>query len=62
MKKGWKINIENLKDFADDINVKVEDIKYKTPTIITYENRKFNINTKNYYEIPAQFWTLYKLK
>ena len=49
MKKGRKIKIENLKEITDDINVKVEDIKYKTPTIIIYENRKFNINTKNYY-------------
>ena len=32
------------------INIKVEVIKYKTPIIIKYENRIFNINTKNYYE------------
>ena len=50
MKKGRKIKIENLKEITNDINIKFEDIKYKTPTVIIYENRKFNINTKNYYE------------
>ena len=56
MKKGRKIKIENLKEITDDIKIKNENIKYKTPTIIKYENRKFNINTKNYYEKIEATW------
>ena len=50
MKKEIKIKIDNLPEIAKDIKYNVGDIKYKTPTTITYANRKFNININNYYE------------
>jgi hypothetical protein len=34
-----KIKQNNLKEIINDINFNVDDVKYKTPTTIIYENR-----------------------
>ena len=56
MNKDRKIKVPNLKDITKEVNFSDKDIKYNTPTIITYENRKFNINTNNYYEKIESTW------
>ena len=43
-------------DISKDIIVEKDDIKYNTPTVISYYNFKFSINTRKYYELYESTW------
>ena len=45
-KKKISLKLKHL-EISKDIIVEKDDIKYNTPTVITYYNFKFNINTRN---------------
>ena len=49
-KKKRSLKLKHL-EISKYIIVEKEDIKYDTPTVITYYNFKFNINTRKYYEL-----------
>ena len=54
-KKKSSLKLKHL-EISKDIIVEKDDIKYNTPTVITYYNFKFSINTRKYYELYESTW------
>ena len=50
-----KFYYQNMKTSQNIIIISF-DIKYKAPTIIEYDNKKFKINNKNYYDKVEATW------
>jgi len=62
-KKLKTMENKNL-EITNEIEIEKENIIYNTTVIITYKNRKFNINTRKYYELYESTWkcTYYRRK
>ena len=54
-KKKSSLKLKHL-EISKDIIVEKDDIKYNTPTLISYYNFKFSINTRKYYELYESTW------
>ena len=59
-KKKYITKIKNLekkyKNITKEVTFNPTDIKYNTPTIIIYDNKKYNIVTRDYYDKLEYTW------